>query len=160
MKRAGVLLCTACLTLGFHLIAPPVAAAQTPKGDLFVGAAFFAEEGNLWTGFQLSGSVNPWRHVGFVGDLTLYGENEGQQTILGGVRFYAPGSHATVFGQFLVGNAPLDDFAFQPGAGVDVHLNSRLAVRAAIDLKIAGDDGSTYLGTRFSTGLVVKLGRR
>jgi hypothetical protein len=58
-----------------------------------------------------------------------------------------------------VGSAPFDDIAFQPGLGVDVHISSRAAIRAAFDVKLSGDEGF-YLGTRFSTGLVIKLGRQ
>ena len=39
-------------------------------------------------------------------------------------------------------------------------LNRHLAVRGAIDMKIAGDEGGTFVGTRISTGIVVYLGRR
>jgi hypothetical protein len=33
-------------------------------------------------------------------------------------------------------------------------------VRLAMDIKIAGDDGSTYVGQRLTAGAVLELGRR
>ncbi len=79
---------------------------------------------------------------------------------MGGVRVHSTGQKVSLFGQFLVGSAPLDDIALQPGIGVDVQLGKHTALRAGFDVKISGDDGSTYVGTRFSTGLVIQLGRK
>jgi hypothetical protein len=84
---------------------------------------------------------------------------EDRTTLMGGVRVQSSGRH-TVFGQVLIGSAPLDDIAIQPGIGVDVRLSRRAAVRAGFDPKISGDDGSTYVGTRLSVGLVILLGQQ
>jgi hypothetical protein len=51
----------------------------------------------------------------------------------------------------------LDDFALQPGVGLDVYLTRRAATHVAADVKVSGDDGSTCLGGRFSTGIVLLL---
>lgn len=141
------------------MLVPGTALAQTPsvaRADAFGGVAFFDEDGDIFTGAQFSGAYRTGRHFGVVGDVAFYEE---RTTYMGGVRVYAPASKFTVFGQFLVGTAPLDDIAFQPGVGVDIHLGSRAAIRAAYDVKLSGDEGF-YLGTRFSTGLVVYLGRQ
>jgi len=60
----------------------------------------------------------------------------------------------------LAGTAPLDDFAIQPGFGVDIRLSRRTAVRAGFDLKISGDEGGTFIGTRLSVGMVILLGEK
>jgi len=78
---------------------------------------------------------------------------------MGGVRVYGTRPRVSIFGQFLVGKAPFSAFALQLGLGVDLNLSRHAAARAAFDVKISGDDGKTFVGTRFSTGIVVKLGR-
>lgn len=134
---------------------------STPKVDLFAGLGLWHEEGSTWSGFHLAGAYRPWRHVGFVGDVAFYGDQNGYKpptTIMGGVRVYIPIQRVTLFAQVLAGRAPLDDFAIQPGFGLDVHLTRHLAIRVAGDVKVSGDDGSTYFGSRFSTGAVFALG--
>ena len=141
------------------MLLPTTALAQTPPiphVDLFGGVTFFNEDGGTFTGAQVSGAYRVGRHFGAVGDIAFY---EDRTTYMGGVRFYGQTSKVTVFAQFLVGSAPLDDIAFQPGMGVDIHLGTHAAIRAAFDVKLAVDD-SFYVGTRFSTGLVIKLGRQ
>jgi hypothetical protein len=133
-------------------------ALSVPRGDVFAGVAVWNEDGHRFTGLHLAGAFRVARHVAVVGEGTFYDHDT--RTLMGGVRVYGTATRVTIFGQFLVGSAPLDDIAFQPGFGVDVHLGSHAAIRAAFDVKISGDDGSTYVGTRFSTGLVVRLGRR
>jgi hypothetical protein len=77
---------------------------------------------------------------------------------MGGVRVQSTGRHS-IYLQVLAGRAPLDDFAIQPGLGFDYRISRNLAARAAFDLKFAGDDGSTYIATRLSFGLVYVIGR-
>jgi hypothetical protein len=84
---------------------------------------------------------------------------EDRSTLMGGVRVQSSGRH-TLFGQVLVGSAPLDDFAIQPGIGFDFRVGRRVAVRTGFDVKISGDDGRTFVGTRFSVGLVYLLGQQ
>jgi hypothetical protein len=132
--------------------------ASEPRGDVFAGVAFWNEDDETLTGFHLAGAFRTGRHFALVGDLALYEQDT--TTIMGGVRVYGPAQKVSIFGQFLVGNAPLDDIAFQPGVGVDVQVGRNVALRAAFDVKISGDDGSTYIGTRFSTGVVIQLGRK
>jgi len=149
-------------------------AASVPRGDVFAGVAFWNEDEDTLTGLHFSGAFRTGRHFALVGDLALYetgrpiplvidpGFYQGgpTTTIMGGVRVYGPAQRVSLFGQFLVGNAPLDDIAIQPGVGVDVQLGRHMGLRAGFDVKISGDDGSTFVGTRFSTGLVIQLGRK
>jgi len=139
---------------------------RTPKADVFAGAGFWQEDGRSLRGLHLSGAVRTSRHVGFVGDLAFYDGSSVPffpprstvRTLMGGVRVYIPLQRVTLFGQLLAGRAPLDDFALQPGAGLDLHVNRRVAIRVAGDVKVSGDDGSTYVGRRISTGIVFLLG--
>jgi len=135
--------------------------ALVPRGDVFAGVAFWDEDGTTLTGFHLAGTLRPGKHVGIVGDMAIYGDatyGHGT-TFMGGVRVQSSGRH-TIFGQVLFGTAPLDDIAIQPGMGVDLRLSRRAAVRAGFDLKISGDDGKTFYGTRLSAGLVIMLGQQ
>ena len=159
MKRLLLSMTVAIVAL-LSLAAP--ASAQTtgsslvPRGDVFAGVAFWDEEGTNLTGFHLSGTWRPGKHVGIVGDMAVY---EDRTTFMGGVRVQSSGRHA-IFGQVLIGSAPLDDIAIQPGVGVDVRLSRRAALRAGFDLKISGDEGGTFIGTRISVGLVILLGQQ
>ena len=157
----------------FAVVNQATGTASVPRGDVFGGVAFWNEDEHTFTGLHLSGAFRTGRHFALVGDLAFYDGlaivpslpmevtyHERFTTIMGGVRVYGTGQKVSLFGQFLVGSAPLDDIAFQPGVGVDVQLGRHMAVRAGFDVKISGDDGSTYVGTRFSTGLVIQLGRQ
>lgn len=156
-----LLLCsTGALAAVLFLAAP--AHAQTnasplvPRADVFAGVAFWDEEERNLAGFHLAGTWRPGKHVGIVGDMVVYDD---RTTFMGGVRVQSTGRH-TIFGQILIGNAPLDDIAIQPGIGLDVRVSSRTAVRAGFDVKISGDEGGTFIGTRLSVGLVFLLGRQ
>lgn len=141
------------------LAIPRFAAAQdpvSPRADVSVGVAHFREDGHSINGLHLTGSIRPWRYVGFVGDFTDYRH---RNTLMGGVRAQATGRIAP-FVQFLMGSAPLDDIALQPGGGVDVRIGERLAARVGVDVKIAGDDGRSYIAPRVTVGGVILLGRR
>ena len=164
-----VLIALPAIAVAMILLAPAPAQAQapaqasswpTPRGDVLAGVAFWNEEGDSFTGFHLTGTWRPTRHVGIVGDLVSYGEttsSNSRTTLMGGVRVQSTGRHS-FFGQVLIGSAPLDDIAIQPGAGVDFRLSRRTALRAAFDFKISGDDGNTYYGTRLSIGVAFLLG--
>lgn len=141
------------------MLVPGIALAQAPpvpRADLFGGVAFFNEDRSTFTGAQVSGAYRMGRRFGVVGDIAFYEE---RTTYMGGIRVYGTASKFDLFGQVLMGSAPLDDIAFQPGFGVDIHVGSRAAIRAAFDVKLSGD-GGFYVGTRFSTGVVIKLGRQ
>ena len=128
-----------------------------PRGDVSLGAAFWNEDDRSFQGFHLTGAWRPAPHFGVVGDFVSYGDQ--RNTLMGGVRVQTTGP-LSVFGQVLLGSAPLDDIAIQPGAGVDVLLTSRMAVRTGVDFKISGDDGSTFYGTRVYVAVAFLFGSR
>jgi len=132
------------------------ASPLVPRGDVFAGVAFWNEDGMTLTGFHFTGTWRAGKHVGIVGDVATYGD---YSSVMGGVRAQGSGRHS-MFVQVLAGKGPLDDFAIQPGLGVDVRLSRRAAVRAGFDVKIAGDEGGIFIGTRFSVGLVFLLGQK
>jgi hypothetical protein len=132
------------------------ASPLVPRGDVFAGVAFWNEDGTSLSGFHLSGTWRAGTHIGIVGDFATYGD---YSSLMGGVRAQGSGRHS-MFVQVLVGKAPLDDFAIQPGLGIDVRLSRRAALRAGFDVKIAGDEGGIFIGTRLSVGLVYLIGQR
>ena len=149
-----------CLGLLLLLIPRPASAQVThvPRGDVFAGVAVWHEDYDQFNGFQLTGSYRPFRAVSFIGDLTTYSH---RNTFMGGARVHlAAGRRVEPFIQFMMGSAPLDDIALQPGVGVDIRAARNVAVRLAADFKISGDDGSTYFGTRMSAGVVFRFGHR
>lgn len=125
--------------------------------EVSAAGSFWLEEGD-GAGVSASVAVYPFRSVGIVGDLGHYGDL-GNST-MAGVRFRFPGSRVTPFFQVLAGEAPLDTFALQPGLGLDWHLARNVSARLAADLKLAGDDGSSYTGLRLSAGVVFGIGAR
>ena len=139
------------------------AATLVPRGDVFAGVAFWNEDEKSYSGFHLTGTLRVVKHIGIVGDIVMYADElqGGLSSIMGGVRVLSSGRH-TVFGQVLIGKAPLDDDAVvvQPGLGVDLRLSRRAAVRAGFDIKVREDRGDTYIGTRFSVGLVFLFGQQ
>ena len=130
------------------------ARSESPRADVFVGAAAWNEEDRRFDGVQFTGGYRPWRYVSFIGDFTAYGE--GRNTLMGGARVQATGRVAP-FARILYGSAPLDDIAIQPGAGIDFRFARHGAIRGAFDYKISGDDGSTYVGYRLSVGVVLLI---
>ena len=143
------------------LLAAKSASAQTvrtPGGDVFAGVAIWNEDDARFDAFQLSAGYRPWRFVSIIGDLAFY---DHRTTLMGGARVQAAGTgRFAPFAQIMMGNAPLDDIALQPGGGVDIRLARHFAVRLAADLKISGDDGKTFIGSRVSAGGVITFGRR
>jgi len=144
------------------LASPATAHAQTnaptltPRGDMFAGVAFWDEAPTNLCGLHIAGTWRPGKNVGIVGDMAIYGD---ATTLMGGLRVQSSGRH-TIFGQFLIGTAPLSAIALQPGVGADIRISRRVAVRTAGDLKISGDDGKTFYGTRLSVGVVYLLGQQ
>ena len=158
MRCRAVLIASCCLSM---VLMPRPASAQAtdvPRGDVFAGVAVWHEDYGQFNGFQLTGSFRPVRAVSFIGDLTTYSH---RNTFMGGARVHlAAGRRVEPFIQIMMGSAPLDDIALQPGGGVDIRVSRNLAVRLAGDLKFSGDDGNTYFGTRMSAGVVLRFGHR
>lgn len=141
---------------------PQLAGAQSsvaldpPRADVSVGIANQHELGESLSGFYVSGSWRPWRYVGFAGDLSNYRHlSHSHGNLVVGVRVQATGRIAP-FVQLLT----TPDLSLQAGAGVDIRLSRRLAVRVAGDLLQGGDDGFYYVSRRLSAGAVVRFGQR
>jgi hypothetical protein len=131
-------------------------APLVPRGDVFLGVAFFEQEGTSLCGFHLTGTWRAGAHVGVVGDVAVYGDHA---SYMNSVRVQSPGRH-TLFVQLLAGKAPFSFFAIQPGIGFDSRVSRRVAVRTSADVKFSGDDSKTFIGTRLSVGLVILLGQQ
>ena len=138
------------------------AAAQPAERDSFADGSLswstWTEDGRTADGWTASAAFYPSRRVGVVWDFGRY-QGLPLDSHMGGVRIRYPHRRVTPFMQYLAGRAPRDDIALQPGAGVDVHVHRHLAARLATDVKVSGDDGSTYLAVRFSAGMVLSIGR-
>jgi hypothetical protein len=156
------LLTMASLTLVTILATSFPAAAQPAERDSFADGSLswstWTEHGRTADGWTASLALYPSRRVGVVWDFGHY-QGLPLDFHMGGVRIRFPHHRLSPFMQVLVGRAPLDDFAFQPGGGVDLHFHRHLAARVAADVKMSGDDGSAYYALRFSAGLVVSIGR-
>lgn len=87
---------------------------------------------------------------------------------LGGLRFgLTRGSRLSTFAQVLAGVERFSSpgfseagFAFQPGAGLDVALHKRVAVRVQGDFRMAHEEGVTFHEVRVAVGIVVGVGHR
>ena len=133
-------------------------AAGSPSADISVGAALWHEEGRNGVGWNGSIALHPWGGLGLVGDAGHYGELG--HSWMAGLRYRFPGQGTVGFVEVLLGHAPLDDFALQPGLGIEWTVARQVAIRLAGHLKIAGDGGTVYTGTRVSLGVVFRLGNR
>jgi len=140
---------------GLLLAALAVPAAAQPSGppstiDASVGGSLWLEEGSA-VGISASLAFYPLPFLGIVGDLGHYGLKGDSK--MGGLRLRRPHREVTPFVQLLIGEAPLDTIAFQPGMGLEWRLAPHVALRLAADLKLAGDGGATYTGVRLSAGV-------
>jgi len=158
------------------LLAAPAAAQEASRGDVFAGVSAVRDLGtedvpsvDYGRGWVVAAGVRlPWWRLTAVGDLSQHSRSniveETQQllAVLGGVRGdLVRASRLTVFVQALAG---LERFtepgfeesgpAFQPGAGVDVRLWSRLGARAQTDFRLSRQAGATYREVRVSVGVV------
>jgi len=101
-----------------------------------------------------------YRHASSIESISLYG-------FLGGFRFVLTrGSRLTTFAQALVGAETFSSpgfteagFAFQPGGGLDIALHRRVAIRVQGDFRMGFEEGVMFKEARFTTGIVVGLGR-
>jgi opacity protein-like surface antigen len=160
---------------------------QVPKAEVFAGYSILPANGDDFPrgtshGFQLtaSGNLNRWFALfaelgmhfdtnsdlgpGFAG---IVAETRVTQ-FLAGPRFIARGDHVSTFAHGLIGNVRGDageafsgfsdtELAFGGGAGVDIDLTRRLAVRSQFD--VLGSFADIVEGnTRFAIGLVTKFG--
>jgi opacity protein-like surface antigen len=137
---------------------------------------------NRWFGLvgEVTGSYKSNLDLG-IEELNM-STNASEHTFMGGPRFAAKAGRLMPFGQFLAGAAhlratvdmPMDipghfgvsdtQFAFQPGAGVNVLLTDNLGLHVAGDYRCIVDftgDGNTYTNqVRFLTGFSFNWGGR
>jgi len=147
---------TIILAASILLLLPGLGVAQERNERMVLSASFggcyWAEEENGW-GWSASIGLFPIPRLGIVGDLGSYGSLGDSR--MAGLRAIFPRAKTTAFVQVLFGSAPLDDFAFQPGLGLDIHVRSIVALRIGGDLKLAGDGGGFFPGVRAYTGLAI-----
>ncbi len=174
---------TSALAFLSVLLAMPLVAADTPKGEL-MGAYSVLNDRELDetfnVGFVASGAVYLSDSAALVGEVggnykTIEGIDLSVTTLMGGFKFAGHGSGATPFLQVLAGaarakgsvgglgvdvSATNTKFAVQPGIGLDLRLSD------AVDLRIGGDYRRIFTeheGTnefRGYAGLVFKIGRK
>ena len=161
-------------------------AAQTPRGEIAAGYQFLRDgDSNFPTGWFISGAGNLSDRFAIVGEVSssrtsfpdqlfIEGASASINGYMGGVRYFSRMGSVTPFAQVLFGalqakletrvfGIPISESqtvgAMQPGAGVDVQLNDRFAIRFAGDYRrIFSEDGAGEL--RFIVGAVVGFGSR
>jgi len=159
----------AVLTVG----AAVPAAAQNPLGRAVVGVggSFLTSDGDTAFGFMVDAAKNfaVGEHVGLgpAGDFAFHRYEDFTITsFLGGGRLTLGNREAQVFGQFLVGYehcCGFNDFAYQPGVGLDIRLTDFVNLRGQFDLRVVRIDGADgkvdFRETRFSVGVSLPFGK-
>jgi hypothetical protein len=176
-RRSFLSVALGCLTLA--LCAPIPAAAQPVAGPhVFGGVSILRDLGTEdvaattydrgW--LAAAGVPLPWWGLDVAGEVgmnsrtNIVDETQRLSAVLGGVRMnLLRASRLTVFGQALAGiewfsEPGFDESgpAFQPGAGVDVSIWSRLGARAQVDWRLSKQNGDSYKEVRLAVGVVVR----
>lgn len=125
---------------------------------------------------SFAGNLSPW--IGVIGDVggnykTVSGVTFKIHTYLSGIRVTGRSEFGRInpFGQFLVGLAQSragvrgfsisgNDFAIQPGGGVDIGLSNSVAVRLQMDFRTIFSEGEKFNEFRFMPGIVIRSGRK
>jgi hypothetical protein len=161
------------------LCAPSLAAAQPVAGPhVFGGVSILRDLGTEdvaattydrgW--LAAAGVPLPWWRLDVAGEVgmnsrtNIVDETQRLSAVLGGLRMnLLRASRLTVFGQALAGiewfsEPGFDESgpAFQPGAGVDVSIWSRLGARAQVDWRLSKQNGDSYKEVRLAVGVVVR----
>jgi hypothetical protein len=163
------------------LAAAPAVAQEPPRTTIFGGYGWLREaglEGNPaviydkgWvasvahrlTASRLAFVVEAggqYRQASTIESISLYG-------FLGGFRVaLTRGSRLSTFAHALVGAEMFSSpgfseagFVFAPGAGLDVALHRRVAIRVQGDFRMAFEEGVMFKEARVTAGIVVGLGR-
>jgi hypothetical protein len=164
------------------LVSPAFAQAKSgDRGDFSFGYSTLTDVGNgssvtfpLGWVAAFSSNVNP--RTALVGEVggnyksidVVPGTSVSMNvhTFQGGIRMRGDGAKATPFGQVLaglgrigagvsgVGSGGANGFSIQPGGGVDVKVNDKIAVRGEVDYRFLRNSGVNLNEIRFSFGLV------
>jgi hypothetical protein len=163
----------AALAILFFTCVPLVRAQDIPAGDMAVSYSFLREgvsNGINANGGTVSGpfTLKPW--LGLAGDFSgfhaaPFGGSANTFTYQGGPRFYLRShSRVTPFAEVLLGGAHVsgnggsaNGFAF--GAGGDIGLTKRLALRPQVDYLGIHSSGDTLNSVRASVGIVFRFGK-
>lgn len=176
---------TAVLSLLVLAAAIPARAQQLPPSNKSpeVSVSFSTlreEQGGLvyWDkGFQADVHLPVGRQIGpgslgIVGDFSWHHNSfydDSLKSYLGGLRYsFGTTDWLEPFVQVLAGTekccSTRSGNTYQPGAGFNVWVMERLAVRGEVDFRFAryttGSDTTTYKETRFAIGAVLPLGKR
>jgi hypothetical protein len=179
MTRPGSSLTFALGCLALALCAPSPAAAQPVTGPhIFGGVSILRDLGTKdvpattydrgW--LAAAGVPLPWWRLDIAGEVgmnsrtNIVDESQRLSAVLAGVRMNVlRASRLTLFAQALAGmewfSEPGFDQsgpAFQPGAGVDVPVWSRLGARAQVDWRLSKQNGDSYKEVRLAVGVVVR----
>jgi len=148
------------------------AAAQSPVGRAVVGVgvSVLRSEEQQAIGFMVDAAKNFALGrvvvIGPVGDFALHRyEDFSITSLLGGGRLTLGGERVQVFGQALFGYercCGVRDFAWQPGAGVDVRINRMLNIRGQFDVRMvrvkSGSVTDQFNEPRVSVGVSLPFG--
>ena len=163
--------------------ATAAAAQDQPRGDVAVSYSILndteVDETFKW-GWVGAATVHATDWLAIVGEVggnyrtfDAFGEelDLSVHSFLGGARFGSPLGGVTPFGQILFGSARASasvlgesasesGFAFQPGAGLDIALGRRAALRVQGDYRSISSDGETTGQIRFAVGVAFGFGSR
>ena len=149
-------------------LALPAAARQSDdKPRVGAGLSFLHDEGETAVGVAVD-VAKPIRSMtnsslSLVGDVGINKFNGFTVfSLLGGPRItWTSDAKVHPYAQFLVGLEHCCEenaFTLQPGGGIDYMYNEKMAIRAAIDFRIARYGGQNFNETRFWFGVSTKLG--
>ena len=181
------LLLVAVFLLGFSMV---VMAQDTPIAEVYGGYAYFhpdTQGGDSFNmnGFDLSAAINGNKWLGFLADFGgYYGSMGGSgddkanvniYTLMFGPKIAIRKGKVTPFGEALFGYGRVkattdvsnflalreNNFAMAFGGGVDINLNSLIAIRPAqLDYVMIQMQGQSLNNFRYTAGIVFRLGKR
>ncbi len=172
--RRGLAVAAIVVVCALAFAAPARAQNPVNRGVIGVGASFLKSDDATAFGFAVDGAKNfaVGEHVGLgpVGDFAFHRYEDFTITsYMGGGRLTLGNREAQVFGQFLVGYehcCGLNDFAWQPGVGLDIRITDLLNLRGQLDFRtVRVDDPEDPAGTvsfretRFTFGVSLPFGR-
>lgn len=158
----------------FAVLAAPAAAQVKPAGTVAAGYSFvFDTDATLPTGWLGAATFNVHDIVGLTAESAgnygdVFGVSSSLHTVMAGARIgRTSGSGVRPFGQFLVGMSRYGALGFSEsfltldlGAGVDVPVGERVAVRIQFDQQVVSIDAELAKQYRLAFGAVFAFGSR